>query len=121
MITNPSSIFQYFRGALRGAYGLENFYDKPILIIGIDSGIIQEIVCRLYRLGAKIYLISTEHRMLTYKFAVSLSPDISPYDGQVVDIILDLESKCLTVKDKRHLLEEIGEEPYTQGIHDFYI
>ena len=121
MTINPTSVFQYLRGALRGAYGHESLQDKAVLIIGLEHYEDQELIRLFYGRSEKLYFAATEHHMAAYCLAVSLCPTLARWDGEEVDVTLNLETKLLKMRGKLGLLETIGEDPYTQGIHDFYI
>lgn len=118
MITKAVEFFQYLRGAVRSAYGEETFRGKSILFIGMDK-IGQDILLRLCLDGVSLFF--ADHRVSSYYQAHTVCGQVSPYQGEPVDITLDFESNTLTVNGKLHPLPKLDKESYIQGIHDFYL
>lgn len=118
MTTKASELFQYLRGAVRSAYGKEDFRGKSILFVGMDR-IGQELLLRLCL--EEVNLFFTDYRLSRYHQAHTVCRQVSSHNGEPVDITLDLENKILIVNGKRHSLAKLGQVPYTQGIHDFYL
>ncbi len=112
------SLFQYIRGALRGAYGLEELRGKRVLVVGLNT-LGQDILLRLCLEGVKLYFLDSG--LYNYYCAYLICPSAVPYRGEAVHLLINLEKDFLMVNEKQQPLKEIGEEPYTQGIHDFYI
>lgn len=118
MTTKASELFQYLRGAIRAAYGQEDFRGKSILFVGMDR-IGQELLLRLCLEEVNIFF--TDYRLSRYHQAHTVCRQVSPHNGEPVDITLNFENKILIVNGKRHSLTKRGQVPYTQGIHDFYL
>jgi len=113
-----TKVFQFLRGAVRAAYGMESFRDKTFLIVGMSrSG--QELLNRLCIDGANIKFQDPNVSNYQRSFAICRGVDI--YEGQDVDITVDFTKNYLQVKDKTFPINKIGDQPYTQGIHEFYL
>jgi len=111
-------VFQFLRGAVRGAYGEENFRNKTLLIIGMSrSG--QELLNRLCIDGVNIKF--QDPKVSNYRRSFAVCRDVDIYEGEKTDIVVDFSNRHLTVKGKNFSLDRIGEDPYTQGIHEFYL
>ncbi len=123
MTTKPTTkVFNYIRGALRGAYGVEDFRGKGVLIIGInDFG--QDLVSKIcFDEGVKLFfLVDKEQGMQNYLNAFTICAFVKPWEGQEVDIVVNTLSRKVTVGGTTISFNLIGEDPYTQGIHDFYL
>jgi hypothetical protein len=118
MTTKATELFQYLRGAVRSAYGTEDFRGKSVLFIGMDR-IGQELLLRLCL--DEVSLFFADHRVTNYYQAHAVCGQVSPHRGEPVDITVDFENKTLVVKGKSLPLPKLGQEAYTQGIHDFYL
>lgn len=122
MTTKPTTkIFNYLRGALRGAYGIEDFRGKSVLIIGVnDFG--QDIVSKIcFDEEVKLFFqVDEEQGLQNYLNAFTVCTLVEPWDGREVDIVVDTISHKITVDKTTVTFGMVGEDPYTQGIHDFY-
>lgn len=111
-------VFQFLRGAVRSVYGEENFRNKTFLIIGMSRNG-QELLNRLCIDGVSIKFqdpkISNYHR----SFAICRNVDI--YEGENTDIIVNFSNQSLNIKGKSFPLDRIGDNPYIQGIHEYYL
>ena len=123
MTTKPTTkLFNYLRGALRGAYGVEDFRGKSVLIIGVnDFG--QDIVSKIcFDEEVNLFFqVDEEQGLKNYLNAFTVCALVEPWDGQKVDIVVDTLSRKVTVDGTTISFNLIGEDPYTQGIHDFYL
>jgi hypothetical protein len=123
MTTKPTTkVFNYLRGALRGAYGVEDFRGKSVLIIGInDFG--QDIVSKVcFDEEVKLYFqVDASHGLKNYLNAFTVCALVEPWEGQEVNIVVDTLSQEVTVDNTTVSFSGIGEDPYNQGIHDFYL
>jgi hypothetical protein len=114
----PNKIFQFLRGAVRAAYGTESFRDKTFLIIGMSrQG--QELLNRLCIDGTNLKF--QDPKVSNYRRSFAVCRDIDVYEGQEVDVSVDFINGYLCVKGKTFAMDQIGEDPYTQGIHEFYL
>jgi len=122
-MTNPATtkIFNYVRGALRGAYGVEDFRGKSVLIVGVNS-FGQDLVSKIcFDEEVSLYFKGDSRSNLqNYLNAFTVCALVEPWDGQEVDIIVDTLAQQVTVKGTTFDFAEIGENPYVQGITDFY-
>ncbi len=118
MITKASTIFHFMRGALRGAYGTEDLRSRSFLLIGA-SQVGQEFLNHICIDGVSIAF--QDESIESYSRSFAVCRDIDVYEGQEVDVVVDLVGGFLTVRDKAFPLSKIGDNPYTQGIHEFYL
>ncbi len=111
-------VFQFLRGAVRGAYGEENFRDKTLLIVGMSrSG--QELLNRLCIDGVSVKF--QDPKISNYRRSFAVCRDVEVYEGENADITVDFTKRYVDVKGKTFPLDRIGEDPYTQGIHEYYL
>ncbi len=120
--STTKDVFNYLRGALRGAYGIEDFRGKSVLIIGVNT-FGQSIVSKVcFDEEVKIYFqVDKEQSLKNYLNAFTVCTLVEPWEGQNVDIIVDTLARKVTVDNITIGFEMIGEDPYNQGIHDFYL
>ncbi len=123
MTTKPTTkIFNYIRGALRGAYGVEDFRGKSVLIIGVnDFG--QDIISKIcFDEEVNLFFqVDVEQGLKNYLNAFTVCALVEPWDGQAVDIVVDTLSRKVTVGGTTISFKMVGEDPYNQGIYDFYL
>ena len=115
-------VYNYIRGALRGAYGVEDFRGKSILIVGVnDFG--QDLVSKFsFDSEIKLYFqVDQSNGLQNYLKAFTVCTFAEPWGGQPTDITVDTLANRVTIKNLTVGFQEIGEDPYTQGIHDFYL
>lgn len=118
MITNPNEVFQFLRGAMRGSFGVEDLRGRRILIIGMDVyG--QQLLTMLCVDGAKLFFLSDS--LVNYSRAHNVCPAVRPYTSQKIEVIVNLTEGFIQIKDKSFAVSLIGEDPYNQGIHEFYL
>ncbi len=114
----PNRVFQFLRGAVRAAYGEENFRNKTLLIVGMSrSG--QELLNRLCIDGVSIKF--QDSKISNYHRSFAVCRDVDVYEGEEVDITVDFSKRYLSVKGKSFPLDKIGDNSYTQGIHEYYL
>ena len=111
-------VFQYLRGAIRGAYGVEEFRGKAILIKGMDT-VGQELLVRLCLPDVNIYFLDSS--VSNYYEAHRICEYVIPYPFDLgMDIIIDFNERILAVNGVEYSLDLIEDNPYEQGIHQFY-
>jgi hypothetical protein len=111
-------VFQFLRGAVRSAYGEENFRNKTLLIVGMSRNG-QELLNRLCINGVNIKF--QDPKVSNYRRSFAVCRDVDIYEGEKADIIIDFPNRYLNVKGKTFPLDKIGDNPYTQGIHEYYL
>lgn len=111
-------LFHFLRGALRGSYGNESLRDKKFLIIGM-SQLGQELLGYLCVDGIDIKF--QESGITNYQRSFTVCRDVDVYGGGGADVIIDLDSRLLVLREKVFPIDKIGDNPYTQGIHEFYL
>jgi hypothetical protein len=117
-----TKVFNYLRGAVFGAYGIEDFRGRAILIIGVnDFG--QDIVSKIcFDDEVLLYFqVDEEQGLQNYLNAFSVCALVEPWGGQTPDVIVDTLHQRINIQGNTTLFENIGEDPYNQGIHDFYL
>ncbi len=123
-MTNPATtkVFNYVRGALRGAYGIEDFRGKSVLIIGINE-FGQDLVSKIcFDEEVSLYFqVDQRGSLQNYLNAFTVCALVAPWDGHEVDIVVNTLTQQVTVNGTTSDFEEIGENPYAQGIQDFYL
>ena len=115
-------VFNYIRGAIRGAYGIEDFRGIGVLIIGVnDFG--QNLVSKIcFDEDVFLYFkVDEEQGLQNYLNAFTVCTLVEPWEGQPIDIVVNTLSQKITVGGTTVTFKEIGEDPYNQGIHDFYL
>lgn len=115
---SPNDLFHFLRGALRGAYGNESFRNHKFLLIGM-SNLGQGLLGLMCVDGLNVRF-QTEG-VSDYQKAFTICRDVDFYDGGGADIIVDLNSQLLVIREKVFPLNKISKNPYTQGIHEFYL
>lgn len=121
-IKPTTKIYNYLRGALRGTYGVEDFRGKSILIIGVNK-FGQDLVSKIcFDEEVTLYFqVDTSQGLTNYLNAFTICAAVEPWEGQSTDIVVDTLARTITIKGSTVSFQEIGEDPYTQGIHDFYL
>lgn len=111
-------IFQFLRGAVRSAYGTEDFRNKKILIVGMGpEG--QSFLPSLCFPGAQIFF--RDSLLNNYAKAFFICRDVSFYEGDIADITINFEEGTLRIKGRSFPMSSIQEDAYNQGIHEFYL
>lgn len=124
MTPNASQIFNFLRGAVRGTWGVEDFRGKRIAIIGMGiTG--QQLLTMLCFEGVELFFYA--NGIVDYNAAHMVCGSVTALDrGDIedVDIVVDLVGNHLTIvsnsKMKKFVLSDIGNDPYNQGIHEYY-
>ncbi len=125
MTTLAANIFHYLRGGVQGTFGSENLRGKKILIFGMgDVG--QQLLSMLCFHGPEVLFY--DESIVNYSAAHRICKSVralSSGDEEDADIIIDLLGNRLSIDQgvmfKTVNLSQLGEDPYTQGIHDFYL
>ena len=113
-----TSIFQFFRGALRGAFGQEDLRGKTILFVGMGNTA-QEVLNKICLDEVNIYF--KDNSIQNYRSAHTVCTLVSPWLGESVDVVLDFEANELVLKNKPFAFKHILDDAYTQGIHEYYL
>ncbi len=127
-MTNQTAteIFNYIRGAIRGAYGVEDFRGKKIVIFGM--GKMGQDLLTLFCFDSDIEIFFSDPSIVNYRAAHKICGSIqslSEEDMGYADIVINLFEGELAVGRgswfKVMSLSNIVGDPYTQGIQDFYL
>jgi hypothetical protein len=113
-----SDVFHFLRGALRGAYGIEDLRERRFLIVGL-SDIGQDLLGHLCVDGVDIRF--QDSSMKNYRRSFAACRDVDFYEGGEVDVIVDFDCGLIVVNEKAFPINKISTDPYTQGIHEFYL
>ena len=113
-----TNIFQFFRGALRGAFGQEDLRGKTILFVGMGQSA-QEVLNKICLDEVKIYF--KDYSIQNYRSAHTVCTLVSPWLGESVDAVLDFEENQIVLKNKAFSFEHIRDDAYAQGIHEYYL
>jgi len=116
----PEKIFHFVRGAIRSAYGIEDFRGKHYLLVG-NSDLARDFLHRISSLTD--ITVSFQNLSLTgYSDAmVALCGRLmGPYNGKA-DVVIDFDKEEIEIKGKPFPMKSIGEDPYNQGIHEYYL
>ncbi len=125
MTKQASRIFNFIRGAVRSYYGEENLRGKRIIVSGMDE-IGQDLLTMLCFDDVKIFFndssISNYHKAHMICGSVEVMVPGNVYSD--IDIFIDLLGGTILVGDndsKLFPIDEIGDDPYEQGIHEYYL
>ncbi len=119
MTTNQDlKVFNFLRGAIRSRYGIEDFRNKTLLIIGV-SKYGQKLLNRLCIEGTDIKF--ADPKISNYHRSFAICKKIDFYQGQKADVIIDFTNDYICVKGKTFPMNRIGNRSYEQGIHEFYL
>ncbi len=116
-------VFQYLRGAIRSAYGIENFRQRSFVILGMCEES-QSLLSLLCFDGVDVKFIDDLSTMSSYQkaFTICNSVDVASRDeGLCFDVLVDFSEGVGYVKGQEFRVNGIGENPYEKGIHDYYI
>lgn len=114
----PTKLFQFLRGALRGAYGIEDLTRRNFLIIGISAEG-QDLLAKLCI--PDTHLRFYDQSLCEYRRAFGVCGAVEFYDGQFSDVVVDFVQRVITIKGKSFSLDSISDNAYEQGIHTFYL
>jgi len=119
MTTNKDlRVFNFLRGAIRSAYGIENLRNKTFLIIGMSrTG--QGLLNRLCIDGVDVKF--TDPKISNYHRGFTVCKEVEFYQGQKADVIVDFTNGYICVKGKTFPMNKIGSVSYEQGIQEFYL
>ena len=119
-----SRIFNFIRGAVRSVYGVEDFRGKRIILSGMDV-VGQDLLTMLCFDDVKLFfndssLTNYDHAHLICSSVEVMIPGTS-YDE--IDVFIDLINGTILVGNESNPfpIEEIGDDPYNQGIHEYYL
>ena len=125
MKNQSSKIFNFVRGAVRTVYGIEDFRGKVIVISGMDI-VGQELLTMFCFDDVKLLFHTPD--VISYSKAHLICNSIKVMKPEKVyneiDIFIDLIHGTILVGDnsrRRFPIEEIGNDPYNQGIHEYYL
>lgn len=125
MTTSASQIFNFLRGAVKSSFGVEDFRGKRIAFIGMNI-IGQELLSMLCFDDVKLFF--SDFSIVNYSRAHMICNSINVISTEIVkdiDILINLEDDFLGVSNasysKEFPLSEIGDDPYNQGIHEYYL
>ena len=125
MTKSASKIFNFVRGAVRSYYGEENLRGKRILVYGMDE-VGQELLTMLCFDDVKLFFydesISNYDKAHMICSSVEVMVRGNVYDN--LDIFIDLIEGTILVGDNESKLfpiDKIGNDPYNQGIHEYYL
>jgi hypothetical protein len=111
-------VFNFLRGAVRSCYGIENFRDKTFLIIGM-SRCGQLLLNRLCIEGVDVKF--SDQKVSNYYRSFAVCKQVDHYQGQQTEVVVDFLNDYVCVQGKTFPMEQIGLEPYAQGIHEYYL
>jgi hypothetical protein len=125
MTKSASKIFNFVRGAVRSYYGEENLRGKRILVYGMDE-IGQELLTMLCFDDVKLFFyddsISNYDKAHMICSSVEVMVRGNVYDN--LDVYIDLVEGTVLVGDNESKLfpiDKIGNDPYNQGISEYYL
>lgn len=116
-------VFHYLRGAIRSAYGIEDFRQIDFLVIGMCKES-QNLLSLLCFEGVDVKYLSDIESMSSYQKAFTLcnSVDIIEKDEDLCfDVMVHFSGGLGAVNGEVFNINDIGEKPYEQGIHDYYM
>jgi len=124
MTINATKIFNFLRGAVRSAYGKEDFRGKKILLVGMEN-LGQELLTMLCL--DDVELLFWDKGIMKYDKAHQICSSVGfleeTEDG--IDILIHLIDGYVIVesnsKSKDFKICDISDDPYNQGIHEFYL
>jgi hypothetical protein len=125
MMKQASRIFNFIRGAVRSVYGIEDFRGKRIIVYGMD-GVGQALLTMLCFDDVKLFFhdSSIVNYQQAHLICSSVEPMISGNTYDDVDVFIDLVDGFIMVGDNNSVqfpIADIGDEPYEQGIHEYYL
>lgn len=116
-MSSPEQTFSFLRGALRGAFGVEDLTKHSILIRGMTS-VAQDVLIRVCVEGSQIYFSDSSVR--GFYRAHHLCGTIQAHAGENTDVVLDFDTGQISLAGKNFSMGHITQDSYTQGIHEFY-
>ena len=122
--TSATQIFNFLRGAVRSAWGVEDFRKKRIAIIGMTT-LGQELLAMLCFDDVELFF--SDDSLVNYSRAhiVCDSVDVVEGDTDNIDITISLHEDFVEISrdlfSRKFPISSIGDDPYNQGIHAFYL
>jgi len=116
--TSATDIFQFLRGALRGAFGNEDLRGKNLVFIGMNS-LAQEVLGKLCLDDVGLYF--KDPGIQNYRQAFTICGPVQPWLGETADVVLDFTEGVVTIKNRQFYFQFIGEDAYNQGIGEYYL
>lgn len=113
-----SPVFQFLRGAIRGAYGKEDFRSLKFLIVGVSEAGQKLLNCLCFP-GVDVSF--RDHSLINYGRSFSVCNSVKYDKGDQRDVVVNFVEGTISVRGKDFPLSGIGDDPYTQGIHEFYL
>lgn len=126
MTTSASQIFNFLRGAVRSAFGIEDFRGKRIVLVGMNE-IGQELLSMLCLDDVKLFFFdkSITNYSQAHMICGGVAPMLPGNSLEDIDILVNLGEGVLLVDgnvSKDFQLADIdGNDPYNQGIHEYYL
>ena len=116
-----NDIFSFLRGAIRGAFGKEDFNDKTFLLVGCNQ-IGLELLTAIFSAGEILLFFTAEkNKIKDYLEIIKRFPDALSWKGEPIDVVINLNEGFLKIKGREVLFKDIQEDYYTRGIHSFYL
>ena len=113
-----TSIFQFLRGAIRGAYGQEDLREKRILIVGQEE-VGRELL--KYLCFDNVYVFISKAGLEEYVTAFHTCQGVELYDGQEMDLVIDTIDGVFTMRQHSFPLSSIKIDAYNQGLSEYYL
>jgi len=111
-------LFQFLRGGLRGTYGTEDLTLRRFLVVGMSvSG--QQLLSRICVPQVQVFFYDTN--LLNYTQGFGICSSVGFCKNTASDVIIDFNTETLTIRGKSFPFQNIGENSYEQGIHEFYL
>jgi hypothetical protein len=117
-------IFNFLRGAIRSSFGVEDFRGKRIVVVGTDT-IGQELLSLLCFDNVSLFFV--DNSLVNYNKAHMICKSVNVIANSEVDIdiIIDFTEGYVCVNGnsstKDFNISDIGDDPYNQGIHEYYM
>lgn len=125
MTKQASRIFNFIRGAVRAVYGIEDLRGKRIVVNGMDK-VGQDLLVMLCFDDIKLFF--NDDSIMNYNKAHMICGSVEPMvmgtAYNEIDVFIDLVNGTILVGDnnaKQFPIEDIGDDPYNQGIHEYYL
>jgi hypothetical protein len=119
-----TQIFNFLRGGVRSAFGVEDFRGKRIVVVGVGA-LGQELLSMLCFDNVKLFFFDKSVVNYHRAYQVCSSVCFLEKEEKGIDILINLDEGYLSIDGdfatKDFKLSEIGDDPYNQGIHEFYL
>lgn len=123
MKTKASKVFNFIRGAVRSINGWEDFSNINFLIVGTD-GVGKELTKWISSApDASVFFTNDpRHALRQYQEVLEVEPNISYWDQtENIDIVIDNVKEEVIIRNRKFSFDDLMEDSYTQGIHEFYL